>query len=63
DEIVNNTQQISLTAQQQAIAIQQVFEAMNALNRIASETVNSISQAKVGTEKLNKAALDLKEMV
>jgi methyl-accepting chemotaxis protein len=63
DEIVNNTQQISLTAQQQAIAIQQVFEAMNALNRIASETVNSISQAKVGTEKLNQAALDLKEMV
>jgi methyl-accepting chemotaxis protein len=63
DEIVNNTQQISLTAQQQAIAIQQVFEAMNALNRIASETVNSISQAKIGTEKLNQAALDLKEMV
>ncbi|MCT7967317.1 methyl-accepting chemotaxis protein [Laspinema sp. D1] len=63
DEIVNNTQQISLTAQQQAIAIQQVFEAMNALNRIASETVNSISQAKMGTEKLNQAALDLKEMV
>ncbi|WP_254565814.1 methyl-accepting chemotaxis protein [Oscillatoria sp. HE19RPO] len=63
DEIVNNTQQISLTAQQQAIAIQQVFEAMNALNRIASETVNSISEAKVGTEKLNQAALDLKEMV
>ncbi|AFY81990.1 methyl-accepting chemotaxis protein [Oscillatoria acuminata] len=63
DEIVNNTQQISLTAQQQAIAIQQVFEAMNALNRIASETVNSISQAKLGTDKLNQAALDLKEMV
>lgn len=63
DEIVNNTQQISLTAQQQAIAIQQVFEAMNALNRISSETVNSISQAKIGTEKLNQAALDLKEMV
>ncbi len=63
DEIVNNTQQISLTAQQQAVAIQQVFEAMNALNRIASETVNSISQAKIGTEKLNQAALDLKEMV
>ena len=63
DEIVNNTQQISLTAQQQAIAIQQVFEAMNALNRIAGETVNSISQAKIGTEKLNQAALDLKKMV
>ncbi len=63
DEIVNNTQQISLTAQQQAIAIQQVFEAMNALNRIAGETVNSITQAKMGTEKLNQAALDLKEMV
>lgn len=63
DEIVNNTQQISLTAQQQAIAIQQVFEAMNALNRIAGETVNSISQAKIGTEKLNQAALDLKEIV
>ncbi len=63
DEIVNNTQQISLTAQQQAIAIQQVFEAMNALNNIAGETVNSIYQAKIGTEKLNKAALDLKEMV
>lgn len=63
NEIVANTQQISLTAQQQAIAIQQVFEAMNTLNQVAGETAWGITQAKVGTEKLNAAAINLKEMV
>ncbi|MBM0744617.1 CHASE3 domain-containing protein [Phormidium sp. CLA17] len=64
---VNNisltSQQISLTAKQQALAIQQVGEAMNALNQGAVQTALGITQTKVGTQKLNDAALNLKAIV
>ncbi len=59
NEISVSTQQISLSAKQQAIAVQQVVEAMNALNQVASENAENISQAKLGTEKLNQAAQNL----
>ena len=54
--VVLNSQQISLSAKQQSIAIQQVVDAMNALNGAAKETAIGISQTKVSIEKLNKAA-------
>ncbi|NET91662.1 MAG: chemotaxis protein, partial [Kamptonema sp. SIO1D9] len=57
------SEQISLTAQQQAIAIAQVVQAMNALNQAAKESAEGISQTKIGTHKLNETALELKEMV
>ena len=63
DDVVVSSQQISLTAQQQAIAIQQVVEAMNAINQGAKETSAGISQTKLGTQKLNEAAFDLKNVV
>lgn len=63
DTIVYSSQQISLTAKQQAIAITQVVEAMNALNREAVETASAIGQTKVGTQQLNEAALNLKALV
>jgi methyl-accepting chemotaxis protein len=61
--VVMSSQQISLTAKQQAIAIQQVVDAMNMLNQGATETASGISQTKVGTQKLNEAALNLQTVV
>ncbi len=62
NEISLSTQQISLSAKQQALAVQQVVDAMNALNQVATETAKSISQVKVGTQKLNEAAHSLKSI-
>ncbi|MEH1937098.1 MAG: methyl-accepting chemotaxis protein [Nostoc sp.] len=61
--IALNGQQISLTSNQQAIAVQQVVEAMNSLNIAARETASGISQIKVGTQRLNDAAQELKAVV
>ncbi|MBG1269452.1 HAMP domain-containing methyl-accepting chemotaxis protein [Nostoc sp. WHI] len=61
--IAVNGQQISLTSNQQAIAVQQVVEAMNSLNIAARETASGISQIKVGTQRLNDAAQELKTVV
>ena len=63
NDIALTSQQISLTAKQQAIAIQQVGDAMNALNQSALQTASGISQTKVGTQKLNEAAFNLKAIV
>ena len=66
-EAINNvfisSQQISLNAKQQAVAIQQVVEAMNALNTAAIQSANGITQTKIGTQKLSEAALNLKSVV
>lgn len=61
--VVLSSQQISLNAKQQAIAIQQVVDAMTALNQGAVQNASGISQIKVGTQKLNEAALDLQAVV
>jgi methyl-accepting chemotaxis protein len=63
NHVVLSSQQISLNAKQQAIAIEQVVEAMNSLNQAAAQTACGIGQTKVGTQKLNEAALDLKAVV
>lgn len=63
NNVVLTSQQISLNAKQQAIAIEQVVEAMNSLNQAAAQTASGITQTKVGTQKLNEAALDLKAVV
>lgn len=63
NNITINNQQISLTAKQQAIAIQQVVDAMSSLNQRALETASGISQTKISTQKLNEAAHDLKAVV
>ena len=55
-----NSQQISLSAKQQAIAVQQVAEAMNSINLGAKESASGISQVKVSTLQLNEAAQKLK---
>ena len=63
NNVVLNNQQISLNIKQQAIAIQQVIEAMNALNQGAKETASGITQTKIGTQNLNEAAIQLKTLV
>lgn len=58
-----SNQQISLNIKQQAIAIQQVGDAMNSINQAASQSVSGITQVKMETQKLNEAAFNLKSVV
>ncbi|MGC9505552.1 methyl-accepting chemotaxis protein [Baaleninema sp.] len=62
-EIVVGFQQIAATANQQARAIEQLVEAMNALDRGVSETASGISQTRLGSQDLNQAALTLQSMI
>ncbi|MDX2096143.1 MAG: methyl-accepting chemotaxis protein [Leptolyngbyaceae cyanobacterium bins.59] len=61
--ITANSQQISLTAKQQAIAIRQVVEAMTSINHEASQVATSIIQTKTSTQQLNEAATNLQTVV
>ncbi|MBE9093476.1 methyl-accepting chemotaxis protein [Tychonema sp. LEGE 07203] len=63
DRIVLNSQQISFTARNQAIAIEDVVEAVNSLNLAAQETASGISQVKLGISQLDRAAQNLKSVV
>ncbi|MDP8933757.1 MAG: methyl-accepting chemotaxis protein, partial [Cyanobacteriota bacterium] len=63
NSVVLSSQQIYLNTKQQALAIEQVVDAMNVLNKGAAETASGISQSRVGTQTLNKAALNLKSLV
>ena len=58
-----NSQQIALSAKQQAQAVQQVVMAMNAINLGAKETTSGITQVKVSTQQLNEAAQTLKAVI
>jgi methyl-accepting chemotaxis protein len=58
-----NSQQISLSAKQQAVAVQQVVAAMNEINLGAKETASGITQVKVSTQQLSNAAHKLKAVV
>ena len=61
--VFGSNQQISFNIKQQAIAIQQVGDAMSSLKESASQTVSGITQVKIGTQKLTEAAFNLKEVV
>ncbi len=63
NNVVLNNQQISLNIKQQAAAIQQVVQAMTAINQSAKESASGIGQTKLGTQKLNEATQFLKEMI
>ena len=58
-----NSQQISLTNKQQAVAVQQVVAAMNQLNSAAQESASGLNQVKVSTKQLDDAAKHLKAAV
>ena len=63
NRVFASNQQIYFNIQQQAIAIGQVGDAMNSLNQAAFQTVRGITQVKIGTQKLNEAALNLTSVV
>ncbi|NEP42120.1 MAG: chemotaxis protein [Okeania sp. SIO2H7] len=63
NDVALNIQQISLNAKQQAIAIQQVVDAMNSLNIAAQESATGIAQTKTSTQQLNQTAGNLQSMI
>ena len=63
NNVVLNSQQISLSAKQQAVGIQQILGAIEAINLGAKETATSITQVKSNTEKLSTKAQQLQKSV
>lgn len=63
NSVFMNSQQISLSAKQQAVAIQQAVSAMNEINLGAQETATGINQVRVTTQELNEAAHKLSALV
>lgn len=63
ENIVASNQQIALTTKEQALAIQQVVDAMNVINIGAQESAIGITQTKVTTENLNNVAFKLQAVV
>ena len=61
--ITLNSQQISLTARQQALAIQQVLDSMNLLSHHAEQATTGLRETKTGVQALNETASDLKAIV
>ncbi|MDJ0650216.1 MAG: methyl-accepting chemotaxis protein [Xenococcaceae cyanobacterium MO_188.B19] len=63
NSVVLNSQQISLSAKQQAVGIQQILGAVEAINLGAKETATGITQVKSNTEKLSTKAQQLQKSV
>jgi hypothetical protein len=59
DGVVQNSEQISMSAKHQAVAVQQVVANMNALNLGAQESAAGINQVRVTTQELSVAAQEL----
>ncbi len=62
NQVFLNTQQIAQSAKQQAVVVQQVVAAMNAINLGAKETAAGIVQVKDATSELSKAAQNLESV-
>lgn len=60
DSVNENSQQVMLNARQQAAAFAQVSEAAGSIAIGARETAQGISQTKIGVQKMNEAAENLK---
>jgi methyl-accepting chemotaxis protein len=58
-----NSQQISMSARQQAVAVQEVVSAMSTLNIGSKETASGITELRAATQQLNEAAQRLKTLV
>lgn len=58
-----NSQQIAMTAKQQAVAVQEVLSAVSELDLAAKETASAIKQVKISTEHLDREAQKLKAVV
>lgn len=62
-KLAANNQHISLDADRQADALQQVTEAMISINQASQENSQGIAQVRVGTERLNEALQNLKALI
>lgn len=60
NDVFLNTQQISLSTKQQAVAIQQILNAIEEINLGAKETAQGITQVRSNTKKLTSVAEQLK---
>ncbi|MEE3719492.1 hypothetical protein V2H45_22365, partial [Tumidithrix elongata RA019] len=58
-----NNQQIALSAKQQAVAVQQVISAMNAINLGSKETAQGMTQVKSSTDELKTVATNLMALI
>jgi methyl-accepting chemotaxis protein len=63
DNVFTNAQEISQTAKLQAVGIQEILSAINALNLGAMDTAAGMSEVKASTTKLKTSADKLKEIV
>ena len=63
NSVFSNTQQISDTAKQQAVGIQEILSAINALNLGAMDTADGMNEVKASTVKLKESADRLKAIV
>ncbi|TBR21379.1 MAG: chemotaxis protein, partial [Candidatus Nitrosotenuis sp.] len=61
--VYNNAQQVLLNTRQQSVALNQVVNAIASINTGSKETAAGLTQTKVGVQKLNEAAQNLKAMV
>lgn len=63
NRVVLNNQQIAANIEQQALATQQIAEAMNLLNQGEQTTAEGIAQTRQETQQLQQASVDLKALV
>ncbi|WP_204104078.1 MULTISPECIES: methyl-accepting chemotaxis protein [Spirulina sp. CCY15215] len=63
NDVVLNNQQIAMNLRQQVAAIQVAIDAVDAIDRGVRETATGVSQTRQETEKLNRTAIDLKQIV
>lgn len=63
NDVFINSQQIVLSAKQQAVAVQQAVSAMNAINLGSRETAAGVVQVKAATSELASTASQLKALV
>lgn len=63
NQVVSSNEQISLNAQQQAIAIQQVIDAMESLNHEAMRSATGLQQTRVSADDMTIAVKQLQSVV
>ncbi len=63
NDVFSNSQQIVMSAKQQAVSVQQVVSAMNAINMGSQDTAAGVVEVKSATHELASTAQQLKAMV
>lgn len=63
DGVFHSVEQISLNIRQQSVAVNEIVQAMDSLNRGSAENVAGISQIRQGMSQVNDAARDMQSLV